>query len=202
MGTLLFVSLIFLPLLLYAVLATILAVQFYFSAARRTSTTAIPPDMEGDHPASRFKAKRDLARPLLHRAAAGRLRVGLGKTLAVGDLEVQPLGVEWRKVPVRVGMRLPEETRFPVVRALDDTSKGDFVDPLDRYFNREYIKGESPKPLTLVEAGKLSATTAARRRGEANCRPWWATIRTNHWTPARVPTISSAPTATTTRRNI
>src|SRR5262249_28190518 len=87
---------VFMPLVFYAVLATVAVIILW----NRPDPREFLPDVEGDDPGP-HKAKSvrmhydariaDLPLP-------GRLRTGLGQKLSLGDLEVTPKRVERRKV--------------------------------------------------------------------------------------------------------
>jgi hypothetical protein len=163
-GLVMFISLVFLPLLLYAVLVTILAVQFY----RQRGTVApdprlLLPDEKGDHPGVERLRESMYTDPLPRS-----LCVALGQTLNVGDLEIQPLRVEARKVRVRVGGNKPEEALYPSLvlhLRLHNTSPQVSFYPLDAYFNRQWSKGMGAKPLTAVEAGSARYYGGSARWG-------------------------------------
>ncbi len=162
LGMMLFIGLVFLPLALYAVLATILAIKFYLE--RGTSTGGgdprqYLPDVEGDHPGFKKSGKQSFVIPDSYSTdpLPASLRVPLGQTLAIGDLEVQPTHVDWRKVSVRVGDTKPAPTVHPALilhLTLRNTSPEIAFYPLDPFFNRQWNRvGGGPRPLTLLEAG-------------------------------------------------
>jgi hypothetical protein len=160
-GMTLFISLVFLPLVLYAVLATILAVMFYQqrgTGGSQEDPRQFLPDVEGDHPGFKRPNKQSLVIPDHYYTdpLQGSQRVALGHTLTIGDLEIQPVRVEWNKVRVRVGQLEPVELLNPSLVLhvkLRNLSRDISFYPLDTYFNRQWSKGEGPKPLTAVEAG-------------------------------------------------
>jgi phage FluMu protein Com len=160
MGFALFISLVFLPLMLYAILATILAVKFYLErgvGGDNSDPRQFLPDVEGEHPGFKHPKQSVLIPERFYTDPLPKSqRVAIGQTLTMGDLEIQPLRLEWRKVQVRVGAHKPDETTYPALvlhLRLRNTSEAITFYPLDRYFNREYVKGEGQKPLTLIEAG-------------------------------------------------
>ncbi len=165
MGSVLFVSLVLMPLILYAVLATILAVLFYGQRGTGgggggTDPREFLPDVEGDHPGFKRPGKQTLNIPdeRYTKPLPARLVVALGQTLTIGDLEVQPQRVEWAKVRMRLGHTDPEPTNDPALilhLKLRNVAHAISFYPLDRYFNREWAKDKGPKPLTGVEAGNL-----------------------------------------------
>jgi hypothetical protein len=160
LGLALFISLVFLPLMLYAILATILAVKFYLergAGGDNSDPRQFLPDVDGEHPGFKHPKQSILIPERFYSDPLPQSQcVALGQTLAIGDLEVQPVRIEWKKVQVRVGAHKPEDTTDPALvlhLRLRNTSDAVAFYPLDRYFNREYVKGEGQKPLTMVEAG-------------------------------------------------
>jgi hypothetical protein len=150
-----------LPLLSYAILATILIVVLF------NKVNAIPPDplekmpdVNGDTPGVR-KAGENTWIPnpevINNIPISARRRVGLGQTVSVGELEVTPLGVEQRKVKIfnEKNPKSAEETADPALvlsLRLRNVSDRWSFSPLDNYFDRKYEVG-TPKPLTYLEVG-------------------------------------------------
>jgi hypothetical protein len=167
-GLMLFVFLVFLPLVLYAILVTILAVRFYQqrgSGAGQPDPRLLLPDEKGDHPGVERLQESYYTDPLPKSQ-----RVALGQTLTVGDLEIQPLRVEYRTVRVRVGGHEPEEALYPSLvlhlKLRNNSSEVAFY-PLDAYFTRQWDKGTGARPLTLVEAGSARYYGGSARWGGA-----------------------------------
>jgi phage FluMu protein Com len=157
-GMTIFISLVFLPLLLYAVLVTILAVMFYQRAnSGQQDPRQFLPDVEGDHPGFKRPNKQSLLPESYYTdPLPSNLRVALGGTLPVGDLEVSPQRVEWAKVHISLGNTGPFEVDNPALvlhLKLRNVSPEVTFYPVDAYFNRQWSGGEGEKPLTLVEAG-------------------------------------------------
>jgi hypothetical protein len=161
-GMTLFISLVFLPLVLYAILVTILAVMFYrqHGEGGQQDPRQFLPDVEGDHPGFKRPNKQSLAIPDRYYTdpLPPSLRVGLGRTLIIGDLEVLPERVEWGKVHINLGRAGPFEVDNPALLLhfkLRNRSHAVSFYPLDAYFNRQWAEGEGDKPLTFVEAGPV-----------------------------------------------
>jgi phage FluMu protein Com len=164
LGMTLFISLVFLPLVLYAVLVTILAANFWTrlpngegGGGGQSDPREFLPD-EGEHPGIRHSKQSWGTYPdnLYTDRLPRSLRVALGKTLTIGDLEVQPERVEWGKVRIHLGTKLedvPKPTLILHLKLRNASNEVSFY-PLDTYFNREWKPGDGPKPLTMVEAGQ------------------------------------------------
>jgi hypothetical protein len=160
LGMTLFISLVFLPLVLYAILVTILAVMFYQQRGEgnQPDPRQFLPDVEGDHPGFKRSNKQSLAIPdrYYKDPLPASLRVGLGQALTIGDLEVLAERVEWAKVSINLGRAGPFEVDHPALvlhLKIRNISRTVSIYPLDAYFNRQWAEGEGEKPLTFVEAG-------------------------------------------------
>jgi hypothetical protein len=159
-----FIPLVFIPLVLYAVLATAAAGFVYLRVQTRPpSIWEQFPDVEGDNQGIRFKTKgganlrfnrEDAVKPL-----PNHLKVNLGETLTLGDLEVTPTKVRRQRVKVFVeGFETPEACEYDsLVLTLEfrNLSREYAFTPLDNYFDRHWNgKDTSSVPLTALVAGK------------------------------------------------
>jgi hypothetical protein len=155
-----FVPLVLLPLIVWAVSASALAVVLYLrlDSAPKSLFDRMP-DLNGDTPGVkksgkltlRFK-KSDALAPL-----PDHLHVRLGQTLAVGDLEVTPLAVERKRMRVIVGASNPEPLRGDslVLRLrLRNTASDYSFAPMDNYFDRRWDGKSGDAPLTVLVAGE------------------------------------------------
>jgi hypothetical protein len=155
-----FIPLVFIPLVLYAVLATAAAGFLYLRAQTSQPTSPFDqmPDVDGDNPGVR-KAS---ARLVFDRRKAtaklpDHLIVPLGQTLRVGDLEVTPTRVERKRVAVMVeGFARPERCPYDSLvlhLRLRNLADGYAFTPLDNYFDRRWDgKTGAAAPLTVLMA--------------------------------------------------
>jgi hypothetical protein len=119
------------------------------------------PDVGGDDPGvykEALKAARYTYPPSLARAPVpDHLRVALGNTLRVGDLEVTPTRVERKRVAVHVqGFDRPEPCRYESLVLhlhLRNVSEEYRFTPLDNFFDRFWSDRQALPPLTNLEAG-------------------------------------------------
>lgn len=161
-----FLLLVFLPVLLWALCATGIGVWLY-SEVMRINRQYDPfeamPDTDGDNPGIRPKGRTQsrgvlqIDRRFATRPVPEHLKVELGKTVRVGDLEVTPTKVMRRKVGVMVeGSDRAEPCSNPslvLYLKLKNLSKEYAFTPLDNYFDRQY-RGTGQVPLTLLQVGK------------------------------------------------
>jgi hypothetical protein len=121
------------------------------------------PDIEGENPGVR-PAKGKLGkrfRDHLEKDLPPQLRTTLGKAIQVGDLEVVPLSVSWRKINfVTPGYKPePSETESLVLNLLlKNTSASSAFHPLDPYFERRWTlvpsASKADMPFTYLTVGK------------------------------------------------
>jgi hypothetical protein len=152
------VPILIVPLVLYSVLATIAVVYLLSMNALqpRPNPLEMLPD-QGENPgASHQKRSIDFHQtPLL--ALPPYLRVKLGHSLTIGDIQVTPLRVELRPIVYRTeGFDRPEVSRgksLVLWLELKNVSRDVVFRPMDRFFNRHWQKGafESNVPFTYLE---------------------------------------------------
>jgi hypothetical protein len=157
-----FLVLVVLPLFTYSVLATILVVRLYsrLQAVPRSPLEELP-DLEGDlKGATRQKQSALLyERVPPEEELPARLRIALGETLRVGDVEVTPRQVELRKVMFRRPGSDPEKgARASLVLHLHfrNVSPDVVFSPTDPFFDRRWKQGHafSLRPYTMLEVGR------------------------------------------------
>lgn len=141
----------------YSVLVTAAAVWFYYKSQQILHPFEMLPDWPRDNepPARQSTAfpRIDDAQPMPER-----LRVGLGGTIVIGDLEVKPLSVVQRAVIFQYdgGQRPPEGSgadALVMTMKLRNLSRTVTFAPNDRFFNRQWKKGmpDSQRPYTCLE---------------------------------------------------
>jgi S-adenosylmethionine hydrolase len=153
-----FIALVLIPLISYSILATI-ALAILLTRPQAWDPLELLPDREGDlKGASRGKQAASIyerVRP--ESSLPNKLTITLGQTMRIGDLEVTPQRVEFRRVVFRQHGFAPEP-------ALDDSlvlgllfrniSRDVAFSPSDPFFDRAW-KGLSSgkKPYTFLDIG-------------------------------------------------
>jgi hypothetical protein len=187
-----FIPLVFIPLVLYAVLATAAAGFMYIRVQSKPPSIFDQfPDVEGDFPGVKEKGKsRTTTRLNFNRTRATmplpeHLHFALGESKTVGDLEITPVEVRRQKVGVFVeGFGKPEpcahDSLVLTLKLRNLSDKYAFV-PLDNYFDRRSSGTEESVPLTVLVAGKAKFFGGPARwvpldrpRGNAERREWVA----------------------------
>ncbi len=156
----LLIALIF--LVPYAICVTAAAVYFYFQSVTIPHPLEVLPDVVGDHPGATHKDGHSvlLERPQPDIALPSRDYVALGKTLTVGDLEVEPEKIERAPITIYRPLLAGRET-IPLAEGLmltlrvRNVSKDDFFYPADDFFYRRWRPGDPPgdKPYTFLQVG-------------------------------------------------
>ncbi|MFL5241711.1 MAG: hypothetical protein ACJ8FY_06355 [Gemmataceae bacterium] len=152
------VPMLIIPLISYSILATIAAAILYTEKQRRIHPLEAIPDQGENKGATRSKAGAvrlpDPAQPL-----PDRLKVGLGNSITIGDLEVTPEKVERRHIryeSMRQGIS-PDPTNFEalaLVLRLKNISQDVVFKPLDPYFTRQWKpKNGGLMPYTYLHVG-------------------------------------------------
>ncbi len=144
----------------YAILATIATVWLYFKTQSAVHPLEMLPDWPRDNerparPGDTFQRVDDRA-PL-----PARLRVGLGKTIRVGDLEITPTQLERRRIifSYERTQRNDEPSRQPslvlTLRVRNCATNTAFA-PNDLFFNRKWRDGmpAANRPYTCLEVGE------------------------------------------------
>jgi hypothetical protein len=185
------IGLVVLPLFLYAVLATV-AVYLLWERLQKAPPHPLEmfPDVEGDTPGVQKNGKKtsykgqmapETVKRLADSPVPAHLRVALGETLRVGDLEVTPLRVERKVVRVFVeGYPRPEpcphESLVLHLRLRNVSADSTFT-PLDNFFDRNWKAGRGAPPLTRLEIGPHQfyggPAEWSPRRTTANARRQW-----------------------------
>jgi hypothetical protein len=167
-----FIGLVFIPLVSYSVLVTILAVYLFYRVGQEATPTAAQP---GPSPLENLPSF-DPSDPNhdTHLKNQGKLNwinnvdlakataelppnqiIQLGKKLRLGDLEVEPLRVDRETVSVVVGEWKPEPCTYPslvLTLKLRNVSDNVVFQPMDPFFDRKWEpKGGAAPPLTILE---------------------------------------------------
>ncbi len=156
------------PLISWSVLSTVAAAWLYFvnqSKPPEKHPLEFLPDVEGEHPGATRQQKKTTridygTRPLL--PVPAHLRVGLGNSVRVGDVEVTPEGVELGRVQIayKSGSKPAESHDDVLVLRLTvrNVSEDVVFRPLDAFFVRQWKKREGQTlagmPFTYLEAGE------------------------------------------------
>lgn len=158
-------TVVMISLVSYSVLATIGLVLTLFSVSRgKGDEDKVPrwletlPDVNGDRPGVQKKGAQAVISNLEkvnEMPLPDRLRVKLGETLRIGDVEITPVSVEQKRVSVYVaGFDRPEPCLHDAlvlnlkIKNISDTYA---FAPLDNYFDRQF-RGGTP-PLTYLQVG-------------------------------------------------
>jgi hypothetical protein len=190
-----FIGLVFVPLISYAVLATVAAAVLW---SRLQQAPPDPfermPDVEGDAPGA-HKVQGAGAARLRHRLDAAplpeKLRVPLGQALRIGDLEVRPERVERKRMKVYVQghegnpERCKHDSLVLHLRLRNVSSDVAFV-PIDNYFDRRWKPGQGPPPLTRLDVGArhfYGGPAAWYPRNARDGRREWVEGRRNFYDP-------------------
>jgi hypothetical protein len=154
----LFIALVFMPLVSYAILATIAVVILYTRPPPPDPLERLP-DLEGDFKGTEHQKQSQLSyeRVSPESDLPAPLRVPLGKTLRVGDVEVTPLSVELGRIVYRQPGVTTEnsDSRALVMHLLYRNVSADCVfSPTDPYFDRRWRPGSAGKPYGFLEIGQ------------------------------------------------
>jgi hypothetical protein len=133
----------------YALLTTVLAIYglFFKSAAPAGHPLATLPDTFGEYPPAERKKTSKLAFPV-DGELPPELRVALGGKLPIGQIEIEPLGVEQRTLKIVTkgqSEKHVEPSLAPAVvlrMKIRNTSDDLLIYPLDPAFNRRVIGSE------------------------------------------------------------
>jgi hypothetical protein len=159
------IAMVLIPLISYSILATVAVIylRFFQTTSSQPHPLEMIPDVEGENPGVKkvkkrvmvdFHGRQELKVPSY-------LRLALGETMHIGDLEVTPTAVELRPIAFLMPGKQPEmsERKSLVLHLhLKNVSKDLAFCPLDPYFVRAWreVPGESKAgmPFTYLEAGR------------------------------------------------
>jgi hypothetical protein len=162
-GMLLFITLVFMPLVLYSVLVTIVAVLVYLRVPDppRDPREDLQDPPASDHPG--IKKVKTSGGGLITTVQFAtlplpdHLRIQLGETLTLGDLSIKAEGVERGEVLMRTPDLGPRRERIDTLKLrlhLKNVSQDTAFYPMDCYFDRKWQEGprSGPPPLTVLLA--------------------------------------------------
>jgi hypothetical protein len=145
-------------LLSYCVLSTIASVWLYTRLNNQPHPLEVLPDVQGDGTGARRKSttlRYKVPDPEKIQLPA-RLRVSLGETISVGDLEVSPVKVKKQHIKIRTKGSVEEATPPSECLALElhlrNRSEDISFKPMDRFFTRKPM-GNEVKPFTALVMG-------------------------------------------------
>lgn len=147
------------PLVSYSILVTILAVIFYIRQATQLHPLEVLPDLEGDNKGARRVGMVQRWSP--DTVLPDKLKVALGQSIRIGDLEVTPLRVERGHIQLRYpdGRREePQRDESLVLHLhLRNVSENVAFKPTDPEFLRAWDeqKRSGAMPYTYLEAGHM-----------------------------------------------
>jgi hypothetical protein len=153
-----FLPLVFIPLCLYAVLATVAVVILLMRQQQaQPSIFDQMPDVTGDSPGVKKTSVIKFDQRSATAALPEHLQTDLGQPLQVGDLEVTPLRVERKRVAVWVARAAnaepcPADSLVLHLKLRNLAADYRFT-PLDNYFDRRWRQGQGPPPLTVLQGG-------------------------------------------------
>lgn len=180
-----YIPLFIVPLVSYSILATIaIFIMWRASQAEKPHPLEYLPDLEGDSTGVR-KTKNERVQykvPEITEELPGRLKLALGQTLRLGDLEVTPLRITQQQITIQTKGFNEETLRQPTLclwLKLRNVASDITFAPLDRYFTREWkplgkeraSNSTTNPPFTYLElAGKrlYGGPTAWYPRGDQN----------------------------------
>ena len=173
-----FIGLVFIPLISYSLLATVAVVVLWYRLQQQPPPPPNPletlpsfdpsDEQHSTHLPLNNKMQMAIPRNIDVKTATLPLpdhllvRLGDKRKLRIGDLEVEPLGVDREKVGVVVQGYNAQDCQYPSLvlhLRLRNVSNDVSFQPMDRYFDRKWKgKGESP-PLTILELISPDRTT-------------------------------------------
>lgn len=154
-----FIALVLIPLISYSILATIAVLILYFRPAPPDPLEQIL-DIEGDFRGATHQKQGAFSYERIHpdRDLPRKLRVALGTTLRLGDLEVTPEKVELRRIVFHSPGYNPEkgvDDSLVLRLRLKNVSEDVVFCPTDPYFERRWKPGQSlsSKPYMFLDVG-------------------------------------------------
>lgn len=161
-GMLLFISLVFMPLVLYSILATVLAVLLFSKTLdEKPDPREYLNDTDGDHPGA--KKTKTISQNLSDKVDASfvttalpaRLQIKIGESLTFDDLVVKAERVELGQIEIVAKKGGKPELREALILRLhlENRSSDTEFYPMDAFFTRKSEGTGSGVPLTVLMAG-------------------------------------------------
>ncbi|HLJ94015.1 MAG TPA: SAM-dependent chlorinase/fluorinase [Gemmataceae bacterium] len=154
-----FIALVLVPLISYSILATI-AVAILLMRPQAWDPFEVLPDREGDLKGAKHQKQAVIIsdRVAPDRGLPQKLKVELGQTIRLGDLEITPQHVELRRLVFRRPGFVPEpagDDSLVLHLLVHNISQDVVFSPTDPFFDRSW-KGLSSgkKPYTCLEIGR------------------------------------------------
>jgi phage FluMu protein Com len=156
MGRTMFLALVLLPLISYAILATIAILILYLR--QPPDPFEALPDLEGDLKGAKHQKQSSITYERIPPEAKlpEKLRVSLGSTLRIGDVAVSPEKVQLKRLRIRhpgFAPELQDEASLVLQVRLKNTSRDVEFSPTDPYFDRQWKPDQANKPYTFLELG-------------------------------------------------
>lgn len=143
------------PLISYSILATILIAVLYARLKNQVHPLEALPDVEGDNTGARKLANFGRTKPT--ESLPDKLKVALGNTIRIGDLEVRPTKVEQKKIRFLYTHAKPDDSGKPCLvlhLELKNVSEHVVFKPTDPVFLKRWEERQvSGMPYTFLEMG-------------------------------------------------
>jgi hypothetical protein len=153
------IAVVIVPLISYAILATIAIVILYSREAPFDPLERLP-DLEGDFKGAQHERQSGLSyeRVSPESQLSPKFQVRLGQRLRIGDVEVRPENVELCQIVFRQPGFEPErseEKALALHLTLRNVSRDTVFSPTDPFFDRRWQAGGlAGKPYSFLEIGK------------------------------------------------
>ena len=159
-----FIPLVFMPLLLYAILATVAVAFLYLRLASAQPTIFDQlPDTQGDTPGTRASKSTgkifSIDQKMATQPLPEKLKVALGSRLVLGDLGVTPTKLERGHFGLlsETSREKAEPSTYESLKLhlrLENLATDYSFTPMDNFFDRKWASGEGKAtPLTMLQAG-------------------------------------------------
>jgi len=155
----LFIALVLIPLISYAILATIAVVILFLRPPPEDPLERLP-DLEGDYKGAAHQKHGSISydRVSPESELPARLKVSLGHTIRIGELEVTPQKVELFRIRIQHPMFATEpagsDDSLVLSLRFRNVSKDQTFIPLDPFFDRRWKSlSHGGKPYTFLEIG-------------------------------------------------
>jgi hypothetical protein len=158
MRTGLFVALVLIPLISYSILATIAVVILYLRPAAQHPLEMLP-DIEGELKGAKRQKQGTVSieRVSPDSDLPDKLRVALGQSIRLGDLEVVPQKIELTQIKILrpgLGPQRGIDSSLVLHLRMRNASRGVVFSPVDPYFDRRWKRlSDGSKPYTFLELG-------------------------------------------------